>query len=122
MGRSSGAIYTDADCGFCQRSALWVPRIGVRARVLRLQDEDLVGAGIDPDRALLEMAWRGDDGEVLYGHRAWAAALGTGPAPWRLVGRVLGSHPVAPLASRFYRWVADNRYRLPGGSPACRID
>lgn len=29
---------------------------------------------------------------------------------------------IKQLQERVYRWVADNRYRLPGGSAQCRVD
>ncbi len=29
---------------------------------------------------------------------------------------------IKQLQERVYRWVADNRHRLPGGSAQCRID
>ena len=62
------------------------------------------------------------DGRVDYGHRAFAAILGTGPLPWRVVGRLMPTWPVDPVARRAYHWVAANRSRLPGGTPACSLE
>ena len=42
---------------------------------------------------------------------------------WKLVGRVLLLPGISLGARRSaYRLVADNRYRLPGGTPACAVD
>ena len=58
---------------------------------------------------------------VDYGHRAFAAILGTGPLPWRVAGRLMTTRLVDPAARRAYHWVATHRSRLPGGTAACAI-
>lgn len=40
---------------------------------------------------------------------------------WKLAGLVLGLAPVRWLAWPVYRWVARNRARMPGGTPACAL-
>lgn len=114
-------ILTDADCGFCQRAATHVPRLGVQVQVSTVQGEDLSALGVDPERAMREMAFVGTDGQVVYGAPAWAAALRTGPVFWRGVGRLMQAPGLRAVAARFYTWVAANRYRLPGGSSACAL-
>ena len=81
---------------------------------------DLEALGVDSVRALEEMAYVGAEG-VRYGASAWAAALRTGPLPWRLVARVMEAPGARVVASKVYRWIADNRHRLPGGTPACAM-
>lgn len=115
-------MLADADCGFCMRTARQVPRLGVRVDIGTIQQADLVALGVDPVRALTEMPYVHPDGEVVYGHRAWAAVLRTGPLPWRVVGRLMTSRVLDPLATRAYHWVASNRARLPGGTPACSLE
>lgn len=114
-------ILTDHDCGFCQRTAALVPRLGFKVDVRTLQAE-LPMPGVDSDLALVEMAYMGPDGDVRYGARAWAAILRTGAWPWRVVAAVMDSRPVAPVAARVYRWISANRDRMPGGTPACRLE
>lgn len=111
----------DADCGFCTRAAQQVHRLGVRAEVVTIQASDLKALRIDPDRAEREMPFVGDDGSVTYGHVAWAETLKTGPLPTKLLGQVIGSRVIAPLAARVYRWVSTHRTRLPGGTPECAL-
>jgi predicted DCC family thiol-disulfide oxidoreductase YuxK len=115
-------MLNDADCGFCMRTAGLVPRLGVDVDAATLQSVDLAQWGIDEDRALVEMPYVHPDGRVDYGHRAFAAILATGPLRWRLVSRLMTSRVGDPVARRAYRWVADNRSRLPGGTAACSID
>ncbi len=55
------------------------------------------------------------------GHEAIAATLGAGGPLWRALGRLLVAPGVSPLAARAYALLAANRYRLPGGTPACRL-
>jgi len=109
----------DADCAFCTRSAMLGRRLGLRAQIMPMQDVDLAGYGITLDQATLAVPFVADDGNVSFGHRAIAGALRTGPLGWRLLGQALTLPGVDALAALAYRWVAANRYRLPGGTAAC---
>jgi predicted DCC family thiol-disulfide oxidoreductase YuxK len=114
-------MLNDADCGFCMRTARLLPRLGVDVDSSTVQAADLEALGVDPDRAVVEMPYVRPDGRVDYGHLAFASILRTGPLPWRLVGRLIGSRLVDPVARRAYAWVAANRHRLPGGTAACEL-
>lgn len=117
-----GLMLNDADCGFCMRTAALVPRLGVDVDASTVQSADLVALGVDEARARVEMPYVHPDGRVDYGHRAFAAILRTGPLPWRVVSRVMTAPLVDPVARRAYRWVAEHRERLPGGTPSCALD
>ena len=117
-----GLMLNDADCGFCMRTARLVPRLGVDIEASTIQDVDLVALEVDADRAVLEMPYVRPDGQVDYGHRAFASILRTGPLPWRVVGWLMTTALVEPLAIRAYRAVAQNRHRLPGGTAACSLE
>jgi predicted DCC family thiol-disulfide oxidoreductase YuxK len=117
-----GLMLNDADCGFCMRTAALVPRLGVDIDASTIQAVDLDALGVDADRAQVEMPYVHPDGRVDYGHRAFAAILRTGPLPWRVVGRLMTTRPVDPVARRAYHWVAANRSRLPGGTASCAIE
>lgn len=122
MGRAGRVVmFNDADCGFCMRTAALVPRLGVDVEARVLQEVDLGALGIDPERALVEMAALDASGAVHHGHEAWAAILATGPLPWRVVGTLMRSRAGAPAARAAYAWVSANRSRLPGGTPACAL-
>lgn len=117
--RPTGTMLYDADCAFCTRTASWAPQLGLGARVASIQGTDLAAAGVDADRATRELPFVHPDGRVDYGHRAVAAALGTGPLPCRLLGRLLVLPGLSPVAGLVYRWVSANRGRLPGGAATC---
>lgn len=110
----------DADCAFCTRSAAAMGRFGLTARVEPMQRHDLASLGVDADRAAREIPYV-DGHRVRYGAEAIAAALTTGPRPWRLLGRALRAPVVRRLADWVYRLVAAHRHRLPGGRAECRI-
>lgn len=111
----------DADCAFCTRSALLGRRLGLAAQIVPMQDVDLARFDITTAQAQQALPFVADDGSVTFGHRAITGALRTGPWAWRLLGRVLVVPGVSTLAALIYRWVAVNRYRLPGGTAACSI-
>lgn len=111
----------DADCGFCSRCARIVPRLGCHVEVGSVQSSDLGALGVDPERAIREMAVVMPDGRTAWGHHAWAEILRAGPLPLRLVGRALDARVVERPAAVLYRWVADHRHQLPGGTAACAM-
>lgn len=111
----------DADCAFCTRTARIGMHLGLRAQIVPLQSADLSGLGIDPDRALREIPFASEHGDVSYGAEAIAQALDSGNLLWRLMSRALRSWPVRHIAGSVYGVVARNRHRLPGGRPACQI-
>ena len=109
----------DGDCGFCTTSANWVER-RTTADVVPWQRFDLDAAGLTEAEASAAVQWV--DGEQrLSGARAIAAVLRRCGGAWPLVGRLIDLPPMRPLAALGYRLVARYRYRLPGGTPACRI-
>ena len=109
----------DGDCAFCTSSARLLERIGPEAEIVAWQLVDLDELGITAAQAMEAVRWIGVDNTVRSGHEAIAAALGTAAWPWRLVGRALSLPGVSSLAAVSYRLIARNRYRLPGGTPAC---
>ena len=112
----------DADCGFCTRTARLVPLLRVDVTIASIQETDLAAYAVDAERAVWEMPFVATDGRVAYGHRAWAGVLAAGPVPLRWLGALLDSRMISPLAARVYRWVAEHRSSLPGGTPACAVD
>lgn len=119
--RERPLVLFDADCGFCQRCIPWIGRLGARVDVAALQTTDLGELGVPEARTTQEMPAILPDGEIRWGARAWAVILTSAPRPVRWAGTVLDAPPVRPLAGAAYRWIAANRWRLPGGSAACRL-
>ncbi|HEV2361630.1 MAG TPA: DCC1-like thiol-disulfide oxidoreductase family protein [Acidimicrobiales bacterium] len=116
----------DGDCGFCTTSARWAERgfhHGERAEAWQqLGEETLASFGLtiqDVERA----AWWVDHAGLRErGHRAAGRALWAAGGLRRLAGAFVLTPPTSWVAAGVYRAVARWRYRLPGGTPACRVD
>lgn len=112
----------DGDCGFCTSSARFLMRwIPVEADVEPWQVVDLDTLGIDQRRVEHELVWVAVDGRTAGGAQAVAAYLLAAGGPWRLVGKLLRLPPIRWIAAGVYRLIANNRHRLPGGTPACAL-
>jgi len=111
----------DGDCAFCTTCArVLEKRIRPDAEIVAWQLIDLDQLGVTAKQAAAAVQWVPIDGTVRSGHEAIAAALGTAGRAWRIAGRVILLPGITWVAARVYRLVANNRHRLPGGTPACR--
>jgi predicted DCC family thiol-disulfide oxidoreductase YuxK len=117
--RERPALVYDGDCAFCTTCAGFLERIGPDAEIVAWQLTDLAALGITEEQAIDAVQWARADGTVRSGHEAIAAVLGAAGQPWRTIGRFLLLPGVSWLAAKVYRLVANNRYRLPGSTPAC---
>jgi predicted DCC family thiol-disulfide oxidoreductase YuxK len=117
--RERPVLVYDGDCGFCTTCARFLERIGPDAEIVAWQLTDLAELGVTEERAADAVQWVAVDGTVRSGHEAIAAVLSSAGRIWRLAGRLIVLPGVSWLAARAYRLAADNRYRLPGGTPAC---
>jgi predicted DCC family thiol-disulfide oxidoreductase YuxK len=111
----------DGDCAFCTSSAHLLERIGPEAEIVAWQLADLDELEITAAQATEAVQWVEADGTVRSGHEAITAALRAAGWPWRLAGRLITLPGISTLAAVTYRWIARNRYRLPGGTPACAV-
>ena len=114
----------DADCGFCTRSVQFVQRwVDRRDRydVRPWQSLDLAAVGLTAQDCDEAAQFVTADGAVRSGQRAIASAATHGAPGWRPVGALLMAPGVSWVAARAYRWVADHRHQLPGGTAACAV-
>ena len=112
----------DGDCGFCTTSARFAERIAPTVDVVPFQLADLGSLGVTEDAAATELHLVEPGGTVSRGSDAVARTLMAAGRGWPIVGRVLLIPGLRALAQWVYRLVAANRFRLPGGTPACRIE
>jgi predicted DCC family thiol-disulfide oxidoreductase YuxK len=113
----------DGDCAFCSSSARWIEeRLPLGYPVVPWQSlPDLDAVGLD-QREVEEAAWWIDvDGTPRRGHEAIGRALVAIGGAWSLAGRLLLVPPFSWVAAPVYAWIARNRSRLPGGTPACDV-
>ena len=119
-GRPSPLLVFDGDCGFCTTSANFiVRRIRPAAHVVPWQRLNLAELGLTEQQCTEAVQWVSPTGAIRSGSQAIMAMLATASAPWRMLGRVGEWAPVAILADRCYRWIAEHRGMLPGATPAC---
>lgn len=112
----------DGDCGFCTWSARWAgTRLPADAQVRPWQSLELDELGLTRDEVTEAAWWFDDQGRKHRGSRAAARALSASPTGWRILGWLLRVPPVSWLAIPIYALVARFRYRLPGGTDACRV-
>ncbi|MCK9896257.1 thiol-disulfide oxidoreductase DCC family protein [Frankia sp. AgB32] len=115
-------VVFDGDCGFCTTSVRVIrERIRPAVDFEAWQRLDLTAVGLTVDEVTRAVQWVGPDGTRASGAAAFARLLGRAARPWRMVGRVLRMPPVSWIAAGSYRLIANNRQRLPGGSPACAL-
>jgi predicted DCC family thiol-disulfide oxidoreductase YuxK len=112
----------DGDCGFCtsavDRLRQWLPRF---PRTSPWQWLDLDEYGLSPDD-VARYAWVVTSDHHYAGHLAFSALLRMQRGfLWRLAGNLLATPPVSWVAAMGYDWIARNRHRLPGGTPACAL-
>ena len=112
----------DGRCGVCTRSAAVVRRWDKRGRVevLALQQAGVLeSVGITREQALHEV-WLREGDRLSGGAEAVSRLLDVlwGLQFFGLVHRIPG---IRQFQNWAYRWVADNRYRLPGATPWCEL-
>ena len=117
--RQRAVLVFDGDCGFCTSCARFLERIRPDAEIVPWQLADLDELGITAEQAGEAVRWVEPDGSVRSGHEAIGAVLIAAGSIWGLLGRMLLAPGLSWFAARLYRLVAGNRYRMPGGPPAC---
>jgi len=122
----TAVLVFDGDCGLCTSSARWAERRfrhGERAEAWQvLGDLALASFGLSVTDVEQAAWWVDDAGTRERGHRAVGRALQAGGGWRRALGRVVLTPPTSWIAAGVYRVVVRWRYRLPGGTPACRVD
>jgi uncharacterized protein YbjT (DUF2867 family)/predicted DCC family thiol-disulfide oxidoreductase YuxK len=115
----------DGDCGFCTSAARWAEsgfHRGERAEAWQLLGENALASFGLSARDVQEAAWWVDGaGAPERGHRAAGRALQAGGGWRRVLGWFTLHPPTSWIAAGAYRLVVRFRYRLPGGTPACRL-
>jgi predicted DCC family thiol-disulfide oxidoreductase YuxK len=111
----------DGDCSFCTTCAEFIERrIPTRARVVPWQFADLDALDLTWQECEEAVQWVADDTHAS-GPDAIAQLLRDAGRFWQIAGGVLEKGPVRLAAWPAYRWIADHRHLLPGGTAACSL-
>lgn len=100
------SVFYDGACPVCRREiAHYRSRPGADAIAwidVSSCGAEALGPDLTREAALARMHLRGADGRLVSGARAFALLWSSLPG-FRLLGRIVGSPPVAPLAEGAYR-------------------
>lgn len=111
----------DGDCAFCTSCVDAAQRIAPQRIAMQpYQRADLAALGIDASTCAAALQYRDDRGTWHSGSEAIAGLLRACGGIWWLPGRLLQLPGIRRVAAGTYAWVAANRHRLPGGTPACQ--
>jgi predicted DCC family thiol-disulfide oxidoreductase YuxK len=114
----------DGDCGFCSTCVRWLQkRVATHVNMLPFQWIDVTSFGLTEEDAASQVWFVTAAGLKLGGADAVSAVLQLCRGRvWQLLGSFMGWPVVRPFASVGYRLVAKYRHKLPGGTPACKMD
>ncbi|WP_433385773.1 thiol-disulfide oxidoreductase DCC family protein [Actinoplanes sp. CA-142083] len=111
----------DGDCSFCTTCAEFIERrIPTRAKVIPWQFADLSDLRLTVEQCEEAVQWVDGDTQAS-GPDAIALLLKDAGRFWQVAGGALGIAPVRLAAWPAYRWIADHRHLLPGGTAACSL-
>jgi len=116
-----GTLIFDGNCGFCTRGRNLLVRLDRRHRVrtVPFQGEGVAeAAGVSRDDLARAVFWEDEDGGRYWGAEAVNAALSAALGNALLL-RLYRLPGIRRMQDAAYRWVADNRHRLPGVTPWC---
>ncbi len=119
---NSRLLIFDGDCGFCTTTANWIvghSSVSLEAKPYQWAELEPLGLTRDEAEAKVQLVW---DGQIYAGHNCFAKLLMIQKSPLiRFFGQIVNSKALNGISSRGYDWVAKNRHRLPGGTPACKL-
>ncbi|MBT2382177.1 thiol-disulfide oxidoreductase DCC family protein [Streptomyces sp. ISL-11] len=120
--RTRPVLVYDGDCAFCSTSVAFAERrVRPDCDAVPWQFADLDALGTTRERADHELLWITPVGAVHGGAQAVAKMLLSAGRGWAVLGASLTLPPLRWIAHGAYRLVADNRDRMPGGTPACAL-
>jgi predicted DCC family thiol-disulfide oxidoreductase YuxK len=111
----------DGDCAFCTTSARTAQRWARLEHVEPWQFLDLDALGLTVEECTTAVQWVDEAGNAAAAEHAVIAACRHAGGLWGVVGRATAVPGIRQLAGLGYRVVAKYRYKLPGGTPACRL-
>lgn len=115
----------DGDCAFCTQTANFVRRLNTHGRmeVMPWQTAGLLARfGLTEAQCQTAVQFVDEQGKIFSGAGAANQTLKRLGGAWRVASGLYALPGFHQLEDAAYAWVARNRYRLPGGTPECKID
>ena len=121
-GAAKPVLIFDGDCGFCTTTANWIEKNSlIPVEIQPYQWAKLADFGLTEEEAAAKVQLV-VGGKVFAGHHCMAKLLLIQPnALLKFLGAVMVMPGVDPISAKVYEWVAANRHKLPGGTPACKM-
>ncbi len=123
--QTGSLLIFDGDCGFCTTVAGWTARRfrhDERAEAWQHLDAEVLEHHGLSQRDVQDAAWWVDDSGLRErGHRAVGQALHADGGLFKVLSLLILNPPTSWIASVIYKLVVRWRYKLPGGTPACRV-
>jgi predicted DCC family thiol-disulfide oxidoreductase YuxK len=117
----TATLVYDGDCAFCTSSVQWMTRRHLAAdEVIAWQHADLEQYGLTAEQCDAAAQLVLPEG-VWSGHRAFGKLLLRSQWWWKPLGALILTPPTSWLAGAVYRFIAANRDKMPGGTPACAL-
>jgi len=122
MSFDAPTLIFDGDCGFCTSVARhFEKRSRTPLKTTPWQRTNLTDFGLTKGQAS-EQVFLYRDGQLFGGHECFAELMRIQGDPFhRLVAATMRAPGMRTLSAAGYRFVARNRHRFPGGTPACEI-
>lgn len=115
----------DPDCGFCSRYVHFVssfPAFIQSVRPTPYNEARLRSLGLTEEECQRAAQWVSESGAVSSGSDAIAESLIATRSPLlSIIGHIVGVRLLRPLFHAGYRWVANHRNLLSGGSSTCAV-
>ncbi len=120
--RTRPVLVYDGDCGICTKCVGFVERhLTAELDIVAFQHADLDSLGLTVKECEEAVQWVEPDGRVTSAHIAVGDLLRATGLRWRPLAFLAQTPPFSWVASVVYKWIARNRDRLPGGTPACAM-
>lgn len=119
----SDLVIYDGDCAFCSSAARFgKARIAPDLEFQPYQRLELTQYGLTVELAAAALQYVTGDGKIYSGHRAVNQILIHAGYPLKLIGLMFSLPGLSKIAAISYKLIANNRHRLPGGTPTCKFD
>lgn len=122
MNSSAPVLIFDGDCGFCTTTANWIKKNSkVALEIAPYQWTELGQYGLTAEEAAAKVQVVVGD-KVFAGHYCMSKLLLIQPnILLKLVGALMVLPGLDSISAKVYEWIAANRQKLPGGTPACKL-